>query len=50
MCMGDINLERPAIERNGKMAQCEVCGNEYDKAFGIPGTHTPPTLAVTLAS
>jgi hypothetical protein len=33
MCVGDINLERPAIERNGKMAQCEVCGNEYDKAF-----------------
>ena len=50
MCMGDINLGRPTIERNGKMAQCEVCGNEYDKALGIPGTHTTPTLTVTLAS
>jgi hypothetical protein len=50
MHVGDINPERPTIERNGKMAQCEVCGNEYDKAFGTPGTHTPPTLTVTLAS
>ena len=31
------------------MVQCEVCGNEYDKAFGIPDTHTPPTLTVSLA-
>jgi hypothetical protein len=31
------------------MAQCEVCGNEYDKAFSIPDTHAPPTLTVSLA-
>ncbi len=30
------------------MAQCEVCGNDYDKAFGTPGTHSP-TLTVSLA-
>ena len=47
---GDIKRERAAIESNGKMAQSEVCRNEYDKAFGIPGTHTPPMLTVTLAS
>jgi hypothetical protein len=31
------------------MAQCEVCGNEYDKSFGTPDTHAPPTLTVSLA-
>ena len=31
------------------MAQCEVCGNDYDKAFGKPGAHLPPTLTVSIA-
>ncbi len=30
------------------MAKCEVCGNEYDKAFSTPDTHAPPTLTVSL--
>ena len=30
------------------MAQCEVCGNEYDNALGIPDTHAPPVLTVSL--
>ena len=32
------------------MAKCEVCGNEYDKVYGTPGTHVPPTLTVSLVS
>ncbi len=32
------------------MAQCEVCGNDYDKAFGTPDTHVPVMLTVSLAS
>jgi rubredoxin len=31
------------------MSQCDVCGNDYDKAFGTPDTHAPPTLTVSLA-
>jgi hypothetical protein len=31
------------------MAQCEVCGNDYDKAFGTLGTHLPPTFTIWLA-
>ncbi len=31
------------------MAQCEVCGNEYDKAFGTLDIHAPPILTVSLA-
>ena len=29
------------------MAQCEVCGNDYDKAFSDQDTYTP-TLTVAL--
>ena len=31
--------DRPVRERGSAMAQCEVCGNEYDKAFqvSLPG-------------
>ena len=39
----------PTLERMIEMARCEVCGNEYDKAFSTPDTHAPPTLTVTLA-
>ena len=39
----------PSWERVVEMAQCEVCGNEYDKAFSTPDTHAPPTLTVSLA-
>ena len=31
----------------GNMAQCEVCGNDYDKAFSGLGTYSP-TLTVAL--
>jgi len=35
---------RETWERSGTMAQCEVCGNEYDKAFQVSmpdeGSHT----------
>jgi hypothetical protein len=40
----------PSRGRRIEMARCEVCGNEYDKAFSTPGTHAPPTLTVSLAS
>jgi hypothetical protein len=46
----DANLESSLVGRVREMAQCEVCGNEYDKAFSTPGTHAPPTLTVSLAS
>jgi hypothetical protein len=37
-------------ERVMSMAQCEVCGNEYEKAFSGPATNTRriPTLTVVL--
>jgi hypothetical protein len=31
--VGDVNTERSTIERNGKIAQCEACGNEYENAL-----------------
>ena len=31
-----------------EMAQCEVCGNEYYKVLGIPSTHAPVMLTVSL--
>ena len=30
------------------MAQCEVCGNDYDKAFPATGTNPIATLTVSL--
>jgi hypothetical protein len=31
------------------MAQCDVCGNDYDKGFGTIPTNTPTlTVALTL--
>ena len=38
----------PHQERVMEMAQCEVCGNEYDKGLGIPSTHAPVMLTVSL--
>ena len=37
------------MERSEKMAaKCEVCGNEYDKAFSDQGAYTPSfTVALT---
>ena len=35
-------------ERVMDVAQCEVCGNEYDKALGTPDTHVPVMLTVSL--
>ncbi len=32
------------------MPQCEVGGNDYDKALGTPYTHTPVMLTVSLVS
>jgi hypothetical protein len=33
-------------ERVMSTAQCEICGNEYDKAFGTPHTYAAPTLTI----
>jgi hypothetical protein len=33
MRVGDVDPESSTIERNGKMARCEACGNEYEKAL-----------------
>ena len=30
------------------MAKCDVCGNDYDKAFSTPDTHTAVMLTVSL--
>jgi hypothetical protein len=35
-------------ERVMSTAQCEICGNEYDKAFGTPHTYAAPTLTIAL--
>jgi hypothetical protein len=40
----------PFRERVVKLAQCEVCGNEYDKALGIPDTQAPPMLTISLTA
>ena len=48
--MDFLGLQDLAMERREDKAQCEVCGNEYDKAFGTSGTHLPPTLTVLLVS
>ena len=37
-------------ERVVELAQCEVCGNEYDKALGISDTQAPPMLTVSLTT
>ncbi len=50
---GFVPIERkfdPLVERVMKIAQCGVCGNEYDKALGTPDTHAPIMLTVSLAS
>ena len=36
----------PTLEGIIEMAQREDSGDEYDKAFGIPDTHAPPTLTL----
>jgi len=41
---------RSVQERRTEMAQCEVCGNEYDKALGISDTQAPPMLTVSLTT
>jgi hypothetical protein len=35
-------------ERVMDVAQCEVCGNEYEKALGTPDRHVPVMLTVSL--
>ena len=37
-------------ERVVELAQCEVCGNESDKALGISDTQAPPMLTVSLTT
>ena len=33
--MADVKPESTTIERNGKIAQCEACGNEYENVMQI---------------
>ena len=42
--------EREASERSGAVAQCEVCGNDYDKAFCVLPTNISSVFPSPAAS
>jgi hypothetical protein len=50
LCSGNYPQQEKVRERSRVMPQCEVGGNDYDKALGTPYTHTPVMLTVSLVS
>jgi hypothetical protein len=50
LCSGNYPQQEKVRERSRIMPQCEVGGNDYDKALGTPYTHTPVMLTVSLVS
>jgi len=50
LCNGNYPQQEKVRERSRVMPQCEVGGNDYDKALGTPDTHTLVMLTVSLVS